>query len=157
MRSLYYTFLALLAVLIAGCNYGPNSTNKCGPCPMYAQIEPNINFRVVDKTTNQDLFFGAGAPYKISQLVMHHILNGIADSVFLRVDSVNHSFNIFVPPAHRTDTLTMNIANKPQDILLFNTSMIGDCCPRLVLSSVSFDGNVVYVTMDGSKVVVLAK
>jgi hypothetical protein len=124
---------------------------------MYAEMLPNINFRVIDKTTNQDLFFGAGAPYKISRLVMHHIINGIADSVILRVDSVNHSFNVFVPPAHRTDTVTMNIANKPQDILLFNTAMIGDCCPRLVLSSVSFDGNIVYVTMDGSKVVVLAK
>jgi hypothetical protein len=122
---------------------------------MYAQLEPNINFRVVDKTTN--LFFGAGAPYKISQLVMRHIVNGVPDSVFLRVDSVNHSFNVFVAPNHRTDTVTMNIANKPRDILLFNTSMIGDCCPRLILSSVAFDGNIVYVTSDGSKVVVLAK
>ena len=158
MRSLYYTIicLALSSVLIAGCQYGHNPGGKCGPCPLYAEMLPNINFRVVDKTSNQDLFFGPGAPYKTSQLVMWHIVNGKPDSVNLRVDTADHFFNVFLPPNHHIDTVTMKVANKPTDTLLFHTGNTGGCCSRLVLLSVSFNGNTVYTTMDGSKVVVLA-
>jgi len=157
MRSICYSIiiLALLSVLITSCRYGPNPGQKCGPCPLYAEMLPNISFRLVDKTSNQDLFFGPGAPYKFSQLVMWHIVNGKPDSANLRIDTINHFFNVFVPPSHMVDTVTMKVANKPTDTLLFHTGSTGGCCPRLLLLSVSFDGNTVYTTMDGNKVVVL--
>jgi len=118
---------------------------------------PNINFRVVDRTTSQDLFFGSGAPYKVSQLVMRQIINGKPDSADLRVDTVKHSFNVAVPPSGHVDMVTMQIANKTPDTLLFNTGNTGGCCPRLVFFSVSFDGAIIYTPADGQKVVVLAK
>ncbi len=155
MRLMYPAFICLILVTLfeTGCN--PKSITKCGPCPALAQVLPNINFRVVDKTTNQDLFFGG--PYKVNQLKMHHIVNGKPDTVFLRVDTLNRLFNIFVIPNHRVDTVTMQVADKPQDILLFNTSTTGGCCPFLILSSVTFNGTVVYTHANGSDVVALRK
>jgi hypothetical protein len=43
-------------------------------------MPPNITFRVVDKATGKDLFFGSTAQYATSQLKVHHILNGHIDT-----------------------------------------------------------------------------
>jgi hypothetical protein len=110
---------------------------------------------VDDKVSGNDLFFGSSAAYNPSQLKFKHIVNGNPDSVYFRVDTLDHYFNIAFPTAHRTDTVTMQLAGKPQDILLFQTSLIGQCCPRLVLSSVSFNGVVVYTADTGPKVAIL--
>ena len=158
MKPFYHIVicLALLSILAASCNTN-KSTAKCGPCPLYPVVAPNITFRVVDKTTNHDLFFGSSATYKISDLKMQHIINGKPDSIALNADSVDQYFRIFVIPNHMVDTVTMQIANKPQDVLLFTTAMTGGCCSRLFLSSVSFNGSVVYTNANGPNIVVLAK
>jgi len=147
----------VLFLLITGCKPQSMDSTKCGACPLYLQLEPTLNFRVVDKTTNHDLFFGAGAPYKISQLVMRHIVNGVRDTAFLRVDTVNRIFTVFVAPAHNVDTVTMQIANLTQDNLLFETATIGKCCPRLVLNSVLYNAAVVFTAANGPQVVTLTK
>jgi len=164
MKTLLYNknscllITAILFLMFAACTKHSNdNTLKCGPCPLYAQLEPNLNFRVVDKTTQQDLFFGSGAPYKISQLVMRHIVDGVADTALLRVDTINHVFDVLVPPYHNVDTITMQIAGLPQDVLLFETATIGKCCPRLVLNSVLYNGAVVFTAANGPQVVVLKK
>jgi hypothetical protein len=152
-----FIVLGLVALFATGCTSTTNSRNKCGPCPEIAEELPNLNFRVVDKTTGNDLFFGAGAPYKISQLVMHHLVNGKPDSVLTRVDTAGHSFYVFVSPNQNIDTVTMNIAGLPQDMILFNTTITGGCCPNLVLNSISYDGAVVFTNKDTPQVVVLQK
>ncbi|MEO6633216.1 MAG: hypothetical protein ABIN13_15880 [Mucilaginibacter sp.] len=157
MKTLFYPIigLVLLAVIAIGCT--TNATNKCGPCPLIAQVLPNINFRIVDKTTGEDLFFAAAPKYKIGQLKLRHIVNGKADSVFLRVDSAGKKFNIFVPPSGPVDTVTMQVADKPQDLFLFKTGKTPGCCSFLVLNSVSYNGGVVYTHANGPDVVVLTK
>lgn len=55
------------------------------------------------------------------------------------------------------DTVTMNIGNLPQDILLFKTATVGGCCPYLALNSISFDGAVVFTNTNGPSVVTLQK
>jgi len=157
MRSLLTSIvaLALLSALAPGCT--SNSTSKCGPCPLIATVLPNINFRVVDKTTGEDLFFAATPKYKLSQLKLRHIINGKPDSVFLRVDSAGKKFNIFVPPTGPVDTITMQVADKPQDKLLFKTGKTPGCCPVLVLNSVSYNGTLVYTHASGPALVLLAK
>ena len=156
VKPLYPAFISLFCLLVVGCS-SPQSASKCGPCPLYAQIEPNISFRVVDRTTGQDLFFGTAAPYKPGQLKMYHLINGKPDTAFLQVDNVNNYFRIFVAPVHRVDTVTMQIANLSRDILLFETTLTGDCCPRLNLASVSYNGTVVYTAANGPGAVVLPK
>jgi hypothetical protein len=158
MKSLYHTiiYLALLSILAASCNTN-KSTAKCGPCPLYPIVAPNIAFRVVDKTSGHDLFFGSTAIYKISDLKMYHVINGKPDSIALNADSVGKYFRIFVVPEHMVDTVTMQIANKPQDILLFTNAVTGGCCSRQYLRSVSFNGSIVYTQANGASIIVLAK
>jgi hypothetical protein len=161
MRPLTYKkhrwliLVALSFFIVVSCNKKSNITIPCGACPLDLVALPNINFRVVDKVTSQDLFFGSAAPYKINQLVIHQVVNGVQDTVFLRVDTVNHIFNIAVAPNHPVDTVTMQVANKPQDILLFETATVDKCCPRLVLNSVLFNGATVYTMANGPSIVVL--
>jgi hypothetical protein len=152
--------LIVSALFITGCN---TKTKICLPFPMIAPMNPNISFRIVDKTTGHDLFFGGGAPYKLSQLKFSHILNGQPDTVFLMTDTLDRFFNIRIPPSqgpvlHYVDTVTMQIANKPQDVFLFNTKdIVGPCSITRELASVSFDGKVVYTQANGPQVAVLTK
>lgn len=158
LKSLNYVLACLVIAFIftAGCS--SHSTNKCSPCPLSLQMAPNITFRVVDKTTSKDLFFGNAALYKTSQLKVHHILNGHPDTAFLRIDSLNQVFNVWINAVHQVDTVTMNIADKPQDILLFKRITSGGCCSTTYLSSVTYNGMVVYTQKPGPEVVaVLAK
>jgi len=120
-------------------------------------VIPNLSFRVVDKTTGQNLFFGSAPAYKISQLKMRLLVNGTADSAILRVDSANQSFNIAVIPNHATDTVTMQVAGLPQDMLLFNIATVGQCCPRQILNSVLYNGATVYTAANGPAIATLAK
>jgi hypothetical protein len=116
-----------------------------------------MNFRVVDESSGADLFFGSNPPYKFTDLKVFHIINGAPNALTVTVDTAAQHFNIAVAPYHATDTVTMQIAAKPQDILLFKTAQVGVCCTQLVLSSVLFDGNVVYTSSGGPGVVVLEK
>ena len=75
----------------------------------------------------------------------------------MRVDSVGKKFNIFVGPSGPVDTVTMQVADKPQDLLLFKTGKTPGCCSFLVLNSVTYNGNVVYTHASGPDVVLLAK
>lgn|GEM_PF-1046231 len=162
MRSLYYTITGIVAalVLLQGC-VTPTSSDKCGPCPEYAEILPSLNFQLVSKTTGNNLFYGSSAQYQLSQLSVHHILNGKPDTALFRADTTTQSFVVSVVPTQRKavmlDTITMKIANLPADTLLFNTGITSGCCPLLLLNSISYDGTVVYTHTDGVKLVVLKK
>ncbi|GAC1310998.1 MAG: hypothetical protein NVSMB24_29440 [Mucilaginibacter sp.] len=154
-QKIKYALLLLSGLIISGCN--PHSTAKCGPCPLMAYMLPYMNFRVVDKTTSQDLFFGTQARFKPSQLKMFHIVNGKADSAAVRRDTVNHFFNVFITPAHSVDTVTMQVPGLTQDILLFKTENTAGCCSRLVLDAVTFNGQTVYPFAIGVNVAVFYK
>ncbi|MBB3056114.1 hypothetical protein [Mucilaginibacter gotjawali] len=159
MRSYILMLMAATGcfILAAGCTSTGHSRNKCGPCPLIAVQLPHMLFKVVDKTTGDNLFYGAGAPYKYSQLVMHHLVNGKPDSVVLRPDSTFNSFYMYINTVHNVDTVTMQIANLPQDIILFNTSNTGGCCSFLMLNSISYNGNVVFTSANGPNLVTLQK
>jgi hypothetical protein len=154
-RKLEVLILLAACMLITGC--AANSRNKCNICPAAPPIIPYLSFRVVDKTSGNDLFFGAAAVYKTSQLKLNHLVNGVADSVHVFVNSTDHDFQINVSPIHNVDTVTMNIASLPQDVFLFKTSTSTGCCPTLIFNAVLFDGNVVYTPAGGPNVVVIAK
>jgi len=162
VKKFYQAILGLTAVTatVIGCVPGQR-TDKCGPCPAIAAVLPNLNFQLVSKTTGNNLFYGTIPQYQLSQLSIHHILNGKPDSVYLRADTATQSFFVFVVPAqHKAvmiDTVVMKIANLSADTLLFNTGVTSGCCPFLLLNSVSYDGTVVYNHSDGLKLVVLQK
>ena len=158
MKALFCTIacLVLLSLFETSCT-STVSDKKCGPCPALTAIAPTMNFKVVDKTTGQDLFFGSKAKYSFSQLKMHYIINGKPDTAFLRVDTINQKFNIFISFGNTVDTATMQVADKPQDLLLFKIAKTGGCCSFPFLNSVTFNGTVVYTHEHGPDVVVFSK
>jgi len=140
---LAFVFILSVFCFMASCSSSTHD-NKCLPCPMALPAPPALTFSVVDKTSGADLFFGATAKYDTSQLKVHHIVNGHPDTAFLRIDAVNQKFNVRITANHEVDTVTMNIADTPQDILLFKRKTTGGCCSSTYLSSITFDGVVVY-------------
>ena len=159
-RFSLFLFAASL-FLFFGC-VKSNSKIICGVCPEYATIAeviPNIQFNVVDKITQQDLFFGSSAKYTPSQIKFYHIINGKPDSVsyVFFTDTTAHHFFLGIGPTSTTDTVLMKIADLTTDTFLFNTGTSGNCCPRLVLNSVLFNGTVVYTYANGPTIVTLSK
>jgi hypothetical protein len=152
--------VAALSLFAISCH---KASPVCLQAPTTAPLSPNVNFRVVDKTTGTDLFFGAGAIYTPSQLKFSHILNGQPDTVYLMTNTADRFFNIRILPAHGAvvhyaDTVTMQIANKPQDVFLFNTKdIISPCYTTRVLVSVEFNGKVIFTPENGPNVAVLMK
>ncbi|MES2113260.1 MAG: hypothetical protein V4577_31200 [Bacteroidota bacterium] len=140
---LTFFFFSAIVCLVASCSSSTHD-NKCFPCPLAVTAPPNLTFRVVDKTTGADLFFGAAAKYDTSRLKVHHIVNGQPDTAFLHIDAANQKFNVRITANHEVDTVTMNIADKPQDILLFKRKTSSGCCSSTYLSSVTFNGVIVY-------------
>ncbi|HZY38171.1 MAG TPA: hypothetical protein VFE53_16055 [Mucilaginibacter sp.] len=151
------TALLLPASVLLMTACGHYTTNKCELCPEAPELQPYLNFRVVDKTTGHDLFFGANANYKTSQLTLNHLVNGQAQPIQPIIDTAAQYFHFFVATVHNTDTITMNIATLPQDTFLFKTHSTGGCCMSTVFDAVLFDGNVVYTPSGGPNVVVIDK
>jgi hypothetical protein len=150
--ALIFVFFFTIVFFISSCG-SSTKDKKCLPCPVALQAPPNLTFRVVDRTTGNDLFFGASAKYDTSQLKVHHIMNGHPDTAYLHIDAVNQKFNVRIMANHEIDTVTMNIADKPQDILLFKRVIGTGCCSTSYVSSITFNGTVVYRQGDAPQVV----
>ena len=138
------------------------SCHKTVQCPVLpvALVVPEMNFRVVDKTTGNDLFFGSTAIYKTNQLKVAQIINGNADSTVLFVDSLQKLFIIRLPHAQPVNTVTMRVANLPQDNLVFNVSTTGGSLCSVgepLLDEVLYNGVSVYTAANGPAIVVLKK
>jgi hypothetical protein len=147
--------LAAIVTLTPGCTH--KSNQACGLCPAAPPAVPYIYFKVMSKTTGNNLFYGSPAQYKTTQLAMHHIVNGKIDTVSFFADTTRQGFEVIVAPVHASDTVTMNIASLPQDTFIFHTGTTETCCPSLVINYVTWDGTIVYHQEDGNKVVVLQK
>ena len=129
----------------------------CGPCPALVTLIPHIRFRVVDKMTGLDLFFGISAKYKPTQIQTFHYNNGRLDTLYLGVDTTWHTFFLGIVPIHHQDTVSIQIANLSKDSFLFNTKTVDLCCPNLILDSVTFNNSLIYTKAKGPDVVVLFK
>lgn len=147
--------VCIIIVMLLNSSCSSTSNKKCLPCPLALQAPPNLTFKAVDKTTGNDLFFGAAAKYSTNQLKVHHIVNGHPDTAYLRIDTPGQKFNVRIFAIHEIDTVTMNIADKPQDILLFKRKTTGGCCATTYLSTVTFNGTIVYQQHNGPEVIAI--
>lgn len=152
-------FILLLFVLTTlACNKKTETKVICGPCPEYlTAVIPNLTFKIVDKVTGNNLFFGSQAKYKPGDLHFVHLVNGQEVSVFLRTDTVANDFNIATPVYNTADTITMQIGNLPKDEILFEMAVVGKCCPMIELAKVLFNGDVVYTSANATAVALLKK
>lgn len=149
--------LSLYCILVAGFE-NCNSQISCPPCPAQPAVNPNINFKLIDNNTGQDLFFGSQAKYNVSQIHVYHVVNGKPDTAYLMVNSADEYFNLNVPPIHTIDTIQFQIASQSPDIFLFYTSSPNPCCPLIKrLDRVSFDGAIVYPSSGNPTIIEIKK
>src|ERR1700712_3311751 len=97
--------LCIIAIMFFYSSCSSKSDKKCLPCPLALQQSPNLTFKVFDKATGNDLFFGVAPKYDVSQLKVHHIVNGHPDTAYLRIDTSNQKFNVRITPNHEIDTV----------------------------------------------------
>ncbi|HEY8930005.1 MAG TPA: hypothetical protein VIM55_12480 [Mucilaginibacter sp.] len=155
----YTTGIICIVVMIISAGCSSNSKDiKCLPLPVALQAPPNLTFRVVDKATNLDLFFGAAAKYDTSQLKVHRWLNGHLDTAFLHIDKVGQRFNVAITSNRNvTDTVFMNIADQPRDTILFKKTATVGCYPTTYVSAITFDGKLVFSPQSSSTLAILEK
>jgi len=136
MKVKVFYFLVLICLVWASCK--TNTTSKCGPCPLYAQLAPFINVRVVDKTTGADLFLSPNSPYKFSDLKVSSSVDG--NNVSLYVDSTQADNRFVRILATSTQTFTLKLATLSADsIRIVLKTDSPKCCPITKISSILLD------------------
>ena len=131
--------LAFAGILLVSCrnSHSGGITDKCGPCPLYAEILPTIGIKIVDKTTGADLFLSPTSPYKLNDLKVTSSLN---DSVWFRVDSLGAGNRFVRIASPETQTFTIKLAALSADsikVVLARDSPV--CCPRTRIKSITLD------------------
>jgi len=136
-------YLLFFAISLAGCysNLGP-----CKGCDA-KPFAPDVNLRIVDQASRQDLFLGPHAKYNLSLLRFKHVKNGIMDSVLapFKVDSATHLLNLRLNYQTPADTIAVLIGTlKPQKLVIY-TSTLNNCCARVVVTEAHFNDSLVYM------------
>lgn len=151
--KIFFASLFTYGVLVQSCS----SQSTCPPCPARVNVNPNINFRVVDKSSNKDLFFDTTPTYSFNEIKAFHLTNGKPSLLTLIKDNERHSFNLNVPTIHSSDTITIQIASLNTDTILFKTSTTDKCCPVTVLNSVTFNSVPIFAAGDTTTIIILKK
>ncbi|MBS1519438.1 MAG: hypothetical protein JST50_00460 [Bacteroidetes bacterium] len=142
MKKLYIA-LVLLAVVWASCHNGSGSmTNKCGPCPMYTEVLPTVQVKIVSKTTGNDLFLSHTSPYKPSDLKVSSSVYGPDYRFVVDTSDTNNRF-IWLASAE-SQTFTLQLANSSADnikVVAVRDSPV--CCPRLRIKSIALNDSLV--------------
>jgi len=131
--------LAFAVTLFASCHnsHSGGITDKCGPCPLYAEILPTIGVKIVDKTTGADLFLSATSPYKLSDL---KVTSSLPDSVHFWVDSLGAGDRFVRIPSPETQTFTLKLGTlSPDSIKVVLARDSPSCCPRTRIKSITLD------------------
>lgn len=140
--------LAFFSILVAGCS-SPDPTT-CPDCKDSQSISAKARFKILDKTSNRDLFFGKQAKYRINQLKISHIVNGHPDTAqsLIHIDSATRVFTTNVLYENDLDTMIMHVANLKPDTLYLATRLSNNCCSHIYVSSVTLLGKVIYSDLD---------
>ncbi|HVS93695.1 MAG TPA: hypothetical protein VHE59_16765 [Mucilaginibacter sp.] len=154
MKRSILSLLATGCVFLAMCKSTPSS--KCGPCPLYAQVAPIINIRIVDRTTGGDLFLSPNSPYKYSDLKITTSLPG--QDVYATVDSTqtnNRSVRIIV---NASQTLTLKLGNlSANNIAVVTKQDSPQCCPVFKITKIMLDDGVICNSCSYDELVTIKK
>ncbi|GAA4925435.1 hypothetical protein [Mucilaginibacter defluvii] len=139
MKNLLVQFASVITVtfLLSGC------LKKTDEAPI--GCDPAVTafpFQIKDGATNADLFFGASAKYKPSELKLFpENYTGEKDSipVIRLINSTRQGFIIY-PSIKTRDTILVRIAAMAPDTLTFKLSQPADACHPWDISEVTFKG-----------------
>lgn len=135
--------LLLLTVVWVSCHNGTGTiTKKCGPCPLYAEILPTVDVKIVSKSTGADLFLAPTSPYKLSDLKVSSSVYG--PNFHFAVDTSDASNRFVWLPSAESQTFTVQLANLSADnikVVALRDSPV--CCPRLAIKSIVLNDSLV--------------
>jgi len=140
----YWTgYILVLVISLAGCyaNNGP-----CKGCST-TSFSPDVNLRIIDPTSRQDLFFGPDAKYNLSLLRIKHVEGGVIDSVpaTYKVDSTTHLLNLRLLYQRPADTIAMQIGTLKPRLLVIYTSTLNNCCARVVVTEAKYQDSLIFM------------
>jgi hypothetical protein len=139
-RNLFYFAFSLAFAF--GCS--SQNTANCVNCADKTPLNPTVNFKISDKLTNENLFFGPHSRFLYSQLKVHHIVNGKLDSATLVVDSARQLFNVNIRYQGDLDTVLMQVGNLKPDYLYLTNGVANQCCLHIFVTAASFNDSVIY-------------
>lgn len=133
------------------CNNKQNEDVAC----LAVLLPEFLSFKIVDKNTNADLFFGQQPAYATNQLKIYQHDKPITFAV--KTDAANGSyFQAQVQIAYANiETLQIKIGDLPAQELTYTSTKVSDPCPRYPVSTVKFN-NTDYTDVKG-RVIVLKK
>jgi hypothetical protein len=139
MKNLLVQFASVVTVtfLLSGC-LKKRDERPIG-CDPAVTVFP---FQIKDAATNADLFFGATAKYKPSELKLFR-KNYASEKDSIPVNRVINSTRqgfIIYPTKNTRDTILVRIAGMAPDTLTFKLSQPANSCYPLEISEVTFKG-----------------
>lgn len=152
-----YIGLFLLAMILSACHNGTGTiTKKCGPCPLYAEVLPTVDVKIVSKTTGADLFLTPNSAYKPSDLKVSSSVYGPNFHFAVDTSDTNNRF-VWLPSAE-SQTFTVQLANLTSDnikVVALRDSPV--CCPRLAIKSIVLDDSLICSPCSLRQVVTIRK
>lgn len=138
--SLWLLFFVLVLASISGCSKN-SDTNNCT-----LQVNPIvINFNVVDKATNQDLYFSTSPTFQTKNLYFFK-KKDIARKDTIRPiitgQGTARFFQYNIDYTSLQDTLILKTGNLPDNTLIYTAQKTDTTCPNYNLTTVNFNGSV---------------
>jgi hypothetical protein len=135
--------ILLISTALLSCRYNPGEIRKpcSGPCPLYL-VAPFIEVKIVDKTTNADLFLSRTSPYKFSDLSVTSSISGANVDVRADTTQTNNRFVAILSAA--SQTFILKLAALPADTI--NVVIKKDsprCCPQPAINAITLNNNLI--------------
>lgn len=137
MKSGYVLVLVLLWILfLEGCERNSGASNQ-NPvfCTEIARI-PFVPVKILDKTTGNNLIFGANAKFKVNQIQVISSQNGLGPFV----DSINGAVELIGGGYQTPETVSLTLPGYSTDNFIITTASDGNPCPQPLISQVVLNG-----------------
>lgn len=158
MKKLSISLLLLAAVSVSCHNGSGNMTNKCGPCPLYADAVELliVKVKIVSKTNGADLFLSPGSPYKPSDLQVSSSATG--PNYQFTVDTMDTNNRSVWLRALETQTYKVQLASLGADNITVVAGLSDQkCCATLQVKSVIMNDSLVCSPCTAQQVVTIRK
>ena len=141
MKSIFSFWLIFVIALasIPGCSKN-DATYGCS-----AQVSPIIiNFNVLDKATNQDLYFSSNARFQTKELYFFKKKDAARKDTIrptITGTGANRYFQYTSDYTSFQDTLVLKTGNLPENTLIYTIQKTDGDCPNYKLGTVSFNSS----------------
>ena len=143
MKRYWIGYFLILVIPLAGCTSDSGACKGCSTAP----FAPDVNLKIIDPATKNDLFFGPNAKYDLSLLKFKHVEKGIIDSVpaTYKVDSTKHLLNIRLLYQNPADTIAIEVGTLKPKLLVLSTESLNSCCARVVITQAKYNDSLIFM------------